>query len=322
MPISYVGAATTTWAARANTSVGVPAGVASGDLLILGIITGAAEAVNPTAPAGWTAIGTAPITDIAAGGFNVEMTLYRRLAASESGSYAFTHASTTTQAWMLAYRGVDATTPMDVTQTVGFVNGSGAGTATTTWTGLTTATPGAWIVAIEHDWGDLSAASAPPTGMTERIDIDIVYVADQEIAAAGATGNRTHTNSSTSPDSLWSAVLLALRPASAGAVDGAAAVTAPAATASAAGAVRIAGSGAATAPAASAAGAAGLSIAGAAAVTAPAASASGTTQQAQDVTARLLDFDGNPALVLDVVGHPARLVDVAGHPARIVRMEI
>ena len=59
MAITYVANATTTYAARANTSVNVPAGTTNGDLLVLGIISGGAEAIDPTAPAGWTAIGAA-----------------------------------------------------------------------------------------------------------------------------------------------------------------------------------------------------------------------------------------------------------------------
>lgn len=216
MAITFVASSTTTYAARANTSIAVPTGKVNGDFLVMGIITGGAEAIDPTAPAGWTAIGATPISDIAASGFNVEMRLYSRVASSEPTSYAFTHASASSQAFMLCYRGVDNTTPFDTTQTVNFVNGAGNGVATATWTGLTTVTNGAWLVAIEHDWGDVAAASTPPTGMTERFDLDIIYAADEARPTAGATGNRTHVTSSTSPDSLWSAVLLALRPAGTG----------------------------------------------------------------------------------------------------------
>lgn len=209
MAISFVSSSVTAFGPRTNTTITAPASIADNDLLILGIYTGAAsEAPDPTPPAGFTQQGTT--TDQTGDSVNAEWRVYTKKAASESGNYTCTHSSATTQAMMLVYRGVDTTTPMDVTATTN----TGVSSTTTTATGLTTVTAGAMLVMMERSWSG-STAQTPPTGMTERVESVVMYAADEIIAAAGATGNRAHTNSNSGGDAgLWAVVLLALRPAS------------------------------------------------------------------------------------------------------------
>jgi hypothetical protein len=217
--ISFIGYANTTYASRTNTTVSntLNAGtITNDDILILTLFTFGAgtEAPDPSGvPSGFSQVGTTmDVTDIPTN--NGEFRVYIKKAASESGSYAFTHSSCSSQGSLSVWRGVDTTTAQDATATTN--SGSPANT-TRTWTGLTTVTNDAWIVGLGFDWADNANALSPPTGMTERLEVNpLVYIASEAIAAAGATGNRTHTCNANSG---WprGGLLLALRPASAGA---------------------------------------------------------------------------------------------------------
>jgi hypothetical protein len=282
MAITWVSGSNTTYASRANTTITAPSGIANNDVMIARIVTAASsEAPDPTAPAGWTQIGST--IDGTAGGFNLEARDYIKVASGESGNYTWTHSTASSQGWIGVFRGVDTTTPQDATATAN----TAFDTTTTTATGLTTATDGAWLIFIGHDWAGNSNNLSPPSGMTERLDVTLTYVATQEIATAGATGNRTHTNNSGGGSTFCSGRLIALRPASAGTTDGAGAFDAAgnlaaAGASTAAGAGSLAGAGnlaavgaATTASAASFAGAGNLAGVGAAS-TAAAASFAGS----------------------------------------------
>jgi hypothetical protein len=253
--ITWVSSSNTTYASRTNTTVTAPSGITDGDVMLALMLTGAApEAPDFTEPAGWTLIGSR--SDVTAGGFNVEMGVYIKVASGESGDYTWTHSSASSQGAIAVFRGVDTTTPQDATSTLN--SASGATQSTTTFTGLTTATDGAWIVGLAHDFADATADRTPPTGMTERVEVNpLIYICTEEITTAGATGNRSYTNNNTSGggDDAWAARLVALRPAAAGTTDGAAAVS---------GSGAVAATGASTAEASTAiAGSATLSVVGA-----------------------------------------------------------
>jgi hypothetical protein len=214
MAITWVSGSNTTYGSRTNTTVTAPSGIADNDVLIARIVTAASgEAPDPTAPAGWTQIGST--IDGGAGGFNLEARDYIKVASGESGDYTWTHSTASSQGWIGVFRGVDTTTPQDATATVN----SAFDTATTTATGLTTATDGAWLVFIGQDWAGTSNNLSPPTGMTERLDVTLTYVATEEIATSGATGNRSHTNNSGGGSTYCSARLIALRPAAEASAD-------------------------------------------------------------------------------------------------------
>jgi hypothetical protein len=73
------------------------------------------------------------------------------------------------------------------------------------------------VAFIGINWDDYTNASlTAPTGttptFTERLDSSttIIYVATGELAAAGATGNKTHTNSNTSGSSPWLTFMVAV----------------------------------------------------------------------------------------------------------------
>jgi hypothetical protein len=207
--ITFVAASNTTYASRTTTTVTKPTGTADGDVILLGIFNGnTTEAVDPTPPAGFTILTGLPAgaTD---GGFEVETRIYWKVASSEGASWDFTHSTSTTQGFAVTYRNVDTGTPIDVNCT--YNSGTGA---TSTATGVTTVTDGAMLVFMGHDWGVGSANLTPPTGFTERIEVNLLmYVADKLTTTAGATGNAVMTNNNSGGSDTWAAVLVALRPA-------------------------------------------------------------------------------------------------------------
>lgn len=206
--IAFVAASNTTYASRTTTTVTKPSGTADGDYVVLGILTGAVEAPDPTPPGGFTLIA-GPI-DATDGSFNVEMRVYGKIASSEGASWDFTHTSCSSQGFALTYSGVHATTQVDVTSS----GATGAG-ATSTAPQVTTVTNNAMLVFVEHDWGSNSANLTAPTGFTERIEVNpLLYVAEKVMVTAGATGSVVFTNNNTPASSdTWGAVLIALRPA-------------------------------------------------------------------------------------------------------------
>jgi hypothetical protein len=213
--ITFVGYSNTTYASRTNTTISntLSAGsITNGDVMLIDLLTAAnTEAPDPSTLSGWTQVGTA--IDITQGSFNLEHRTYIKVASSESGSYTWTHSSASSQGTLTVWRGVDNTTPQDATATQNSGNSN-----TSTWTGLTTATNDAVIVATGADWGSASVNLSPPSGMTEIYDVaPLIYAAYQTITAAGATGNKTHTNNSAINNSEpFTARLVALRPASSG----------------------------------------------------------------------------------------------------------
>jgi len=215
--ISIVGETHTSYTTRTNTTVAAHSSAATGDTVLVGIITGASggNAPDPTPPGGLTILpGTWPIT-ATDGGFTIEMRVYRTVYAGET-DYTFTHSSATSQAFTVTATPGDTGTPIDVTPSTN----QGTGT-TTTATSVTTVTDRAVVVYIAHDWGDTSNSLSVPTstGVTYTALLNaplpapggLVYIATGMKVAAGATGNATQTSNS-GVSGAWGATLVALRP--------------------------------------------------------------------------------------------------------------
>lgn len=233
---TFVAASNTTYASRTNTTVTKPTGTVDNDLVVLFFLNGRASSYGPapTPPPGFTLLSG---TQVNGWGFYVSTWIYYRVASSEGASWTFTHAAITTQAFAVAYRGVDTTTPLDATATTN----TGGGT-TRTWTGLTTATADAMLLALGHDFADTANNLTPPAGLTERIEVNpLVYAAEQVRATPGATGNFSHAVNNNSGESKWAAALLALRPTSSSGVTGTLNATSPKATADLNGSVTVTG---------------------------------------------------------------------------------
>lgn len=209
MAIAYRSQTSTTYASRTNTVLTAPAGLANDDILIALVFTGKTGTPTvATPPAGFTAIGT--FTGVAdGGGFEARTLAWWKRAASESGSYTFTHVAASSQGLMLAYSGcITSGSPIDVAS-----QNTGTGT-TTTGTGVTTTAANAMVLALNHDWEGTGTLS-PPSGMTERFD-GLLYAAEVIQASAGATGNKVQTNANTSGGYPWAARVIALKEAAGG----------------------------------------------------------------------------------------------------------
>jgi hypothetical protein len=182
-----------------------PAGVASGDVLIAAISHEAGNADTITVPSGWTLVRRVDNTS------SEGVAVYRKVAgASEPASYSWTFdQSRSLSGGMLAYTGVDNTTPIDVE------NGQATGQNTTHATpSITTTQPNEMLVAFFAI--PQAATWTAPTGMTKQIDVpengrgNSLAVATVSQAGAGATGTKTATASTTD---VGVTELLALRPA-------------------------------------------------------------------------------------------------------------
>jgi hypothetical protein len=207
--IAFRSLSSTTYASRTNTTVTAPTGIANNDILIAAIFTGGASPPTPTFPTGFTAIDNTSVSDT--GGFIGKFYVAWKRAASESGSYVFTHTAASSQAFISAYSACAASgSPID-TYSKNFATGNQSN-PTTTATGITTSVANTQLLYVAHDWTG-SGTLTPPTGFTERFD-SLVYTADSANASAGATGNVTQTHGTASDE--WSAFLIALLPATGG----------------------------------------------------------------------------------------------------------
>lgn len=190
-----------------------PAGLAANDLLLL--FVGNNNATHTTLPAGWTSIrNVASTTDTV-----VPSILVARIFAtgSESGTLAVTTPTSAANAQILAFRGVDLTTPED------FSNILLDKTATTgtafTFSAATTTVPGtALIYAIIQNAG--FGAWTPPANIGSDAWVEDGQGAAQRSATtghllwsgSGSTGTITVTSAS---GQRGVGVLVGLRPAAA-----------------------------------------------------------------------------------------------------------
>jgi hypothetical protein len=135
-PIAFV-AGTTTNGNAATETVTIPATVAQGNGMLL-IATGT-TATAPTAPAGWTLVGTSPSTTTA-----ITTSVWRRVATSGDagttvavGFGSIVHGTVQ----LVAYSGTNTTNPV-----ASFAVNASAGSASVTTPTVTVAGSGAWVV--------------------------------------------------------------------------------------------------------------------------------------------------------------------------------
>ncbi len=187
-----------------------PSGTLSGDVLLAAIAI-RPHTVTITAPAGWTLVRR---VDNAATNQN-SLAVYRRVAAaSEPTTHTFTFsASSGSAGGIVAFYGVDTTTPVDVEA------------GQTTSSGLAHATPAVVttvadaMVFTAHGFSS-SATWTPPAGMTETFEamsqasVSAAGVSvsgnHAEQAAAGSTGGRSAVASAHAD--VGNAVVVVLRP--------------------------------------------------------------------------------------------------------------
>jgi hypothetical protein len=209
---AYGSISATTWSERTNTTITAPASIADGNQLLLAFCTGAVgTAPTATPPSGFDPVaGTWPIS-LNEYSFNIKLWLWEKVAASESGNYTATHASSYGQGVMARY-----TDPGDLAVS----QNQGTGT-TTTATGLTVAA-NSLVIFINADYNQTGGTMSPPSGSTptfnERYDSSSapIYWADGVWATGGATGNKTATSRNTESISPWAGLLIEIAPAGGG----------------------------------------------------------------------------------------------------------
>ena len=198
-------------------TVNKPTALATGDVLLALVADrGGNTTTVSSVPAGWSQI--LAVDDAA----NLGMNLYRKVvsnAATEATSYTWgLSGSVRAHAVIVVFRGVDTTTPINV-------SGSQINGASSTYTApsVTTTVANTMLVAFFGATNG-GATVAAPTGMTEAFDsgtsagpnglvIESAYAIQ---AATGATGARTSTGNSSLTNT---GLLVALRPSAAIAVD-------------------------------------------------------------------------------------------------------
>lgn len=192
-----------TYATRTNTLVPVPAGTAVNDVVVVYIYQDNATLQVITPPAGFTEIVFNP--QLQTTGPQRFQIWWKRLTGADTGTYTFTHASSHTEAAAVRYTGVITTgTPYELLQ-FGIQN-----ITSTTLPALTGTTSGPDRLLLYPATSYQTADFTPPTGFTERLDTDDLFISDKPQAAAGDTGTVV---GSVSVASRTTAALLALIPA-------------------------------------------------------------------------------------------------------------
>jgi len=173
-------------ASSGNTSISVtrPTGVVNNDVMYAAV---AYAGGTLTPPAGWTQI----IEQTATG---VTTRVYRRVASSEGSSYTWSLDSTDPLAVAItAYYNVDTSNPEETSASQANTSGTSLTAPTVTPT-----TPSSLLLFVGGIAGDVR--STPPAGMNEEADTGItgvgVYVADESLSTADATGPNTATMAS------------------------------------------------------------------------------------------------------------------------------
>lgn len=167
-----------------------PAGVATNDVLLAAVSVDQTPTITP--PAGWTLVRSD-----ANGTTQTQAIYWHAAGASEPATYTFTFGAPVASAvaGLVAYSGVDTTSPIDVAG-----GQSNAASSSITAPSVTTTVANTMLVGF---FGlDNDATISPPSGMTERWDVDAQGTADEgaeaadvATATAGATGTKVATAS-------------------------------------------------------------------------------------------------------------------------------
>jgi len=199
-------------------TITVPAGTADDDFLIAILVESATSAEDPDLETGFTELFDETYT----GGADTRCSVQYRKAASEPANYTFTWTGSGSNlnlnATILSFRGVDTTTPWDVTYVAGTHRTEHLNDNTPTLDAITTVTDLAWVLGlacIGTDGG--SGTDTSMTSYTERIEQlqsgGMHALHSREITTAGVEtpGDMTLTGAAAGSD--VQTMTLALRPA-------------------------------------------------------------------------------------------------------------
>lgn len=189
--IVQIGSATATNTANgASVVVNRPVDAQVGHLLVAQVVFHTHSFVGTiTPPSGWTTVRVDNDTN-----HEMQGVFWKFVTASEPASYTFTNGTADTNkegsGGIVAFAGVDPTTPIDAHGATVYPSGGTSITAPS----LTTTVPGTQLLTLVGQRAN--GPVAPPTGMAERFEVfagnqNLAQFSDQAIAATGATGTRT-----------------------------------------------------------------------------------------------------------------------------------
>jgi hypothetical protein len=182
-----------------GTTVNKPSGVVAGDVL-LATLEIDEDPATVTGPAGWTRLLDTVGAPGTGSAYHTQV-WWKLATSSEPASYAWTISGAPwVDIGVLAYSNVNQASPIDV------ASGRYAGsTATPTTDAVTTTGPSELVVAlfVNFNSGSYTAGS----GMTRRYNFDSNEAQDVLQAAAGSTGTKTATNSTSGPTTAQIVVL-------------------------------------------------------------------------------------------------------------------
>lgn len=190
--------------------------VADGQVLLAAILTTGTAVI--TAPDGWTALPSSPQLSSTSSS-SARLYCYQKVADDEGDSWTFTASGSNREILgaVLAYSAVDTSDPIDAS--AGDID-SGADDFEVGAPAITTTQPNTRVVFL-GGWNPGSPVvgmTTPPTGMTERVDIQStgatrigLTVADYLKATPGSTGTKTAVPSIEVEHD--AAILVALAPA-------------------------------------------------------------------------------------------------------------
>lgn len=191
----------------ATVTVNLPAGVQANDQIIVAATLQKSKTVNT--PSGYTQIPGSPFQSGTANS-STKVAVFQKKAVGGESSVAVTFGNNTAKTVTAGvYRGVNPTSPIDVSSSNGV-----EGATSVVVPSVTTTVAGDRLVLFEGEASN-SGSWTQPSGMTARItqsdggNIRAV-IADQTLSAAGATGSRTATFSTSAK---LAGILLALKPA-------------------------------------------------------------------------------------------------------------
>lgn len=209
MAVAYIGAGAQSGNTSTDTTrdIAYPSNIQAGDLIVMYLGGSSANQMNN--PSGWT-----QVVNQLSGGLSPSLYVgYKVATGSESGNQTVTSAgSATVQGRMFLFRGVDTTTPIDVTSSV---YGNSVSANPYAVTGVTTTKAGTGLLVVgagnSTTITGTSAVAATAGTLAEIDDRNWRTVSAYHLdwSGSGATGNIDLTWSS---GSRGSAALLALRP--------------------------------------------------------------------------------------------------------------
>lgn len=205
MAIAYRASATAGGSSAANLTITKPTGTAADDILIMNLYTEGGPPPTMTPPTGWTELTGAGTTNTVSTPDMRQQVYWLRAGGSEPADYTWTFAESWRAGQISAYSGgITTGDPTDPES----VNAAAAADTAPIATAITTTVADTMVLYL-HDCFDTRTVT-PPTGMTERVEFTLVYLAEVAQAVAGTTGTKTSTLSA---DSVWIAALTALLPA-------------------------------------------------------------------------------------------------------------